>query len=66
MTTVHIVERKMTKEEKTIMDVLLKTYCEEELDQWELWKTDTKFGKVYITITREPMPDTQDYQYVEI
>ncbi len=31
---------------------LLKWYCEKELDQWERWKINTKYGYVFITVDR--------------
>lgn len=45
---------------------LLKWFCSKELDQWELWRVDTKHGKVYITISRMPEPNTKDEAYDKI
>jgi len=33
---------------------LLKWYCSKEMDQWEMWKFNTKYGKVFVQISREP------------
>jgi len=32
---------------------LLKRYVTHELDQWERWKINTKYGDCFIQITRE-------------
>jgi hypothetical protein len=34
---------------------LLKWFCDCELDQWEMWKFDSKHGKVYVYIGRGPL-----------
>lgn len=44
---------------------LLRWYAEEELDQWDMWRTKTKYGPVYIQITREPTPGTNPNHYEE-
>ncbi|MDD7984262.1 hypothetical protein PQO01_04790 [Lentisphaera marina] len=31
---------------------LMKEYSETEMDQWDQWKFDTKFGEVYIDFSR--------------
>ncbi len=31
----------------------LKVFCEKELDQWERWKIKTKYGDVFVSISRE-------------
>lgn len=31
---------------------LLRWFCAEELDQWERWQIRTKYGKVFIEISR--------------
>jgi len=33
---------------------LLRWYVTKELDQWDMWKIKTKYGDVFIEITREP------------
>lgn len=38
---------------------LLKWYCSNRLDQWDKWKYDSKFGVVYIDISR--VPDGHEY-----
>lgn len=42
---------------------LLKWFCAKELDQWEMWKLDTKHGRVYVTIARAPLFSTADKHY---
>jgi hypothetical protein len=40
---------------------LLHRFCEEELDQWELWALETKYGDVFINISRYPsQPGTEE------
>ena len=46
------------------MRELLKRYGETELDQWEMWRTDTSWGPVYVTIDRAPAPDVDPELYV--
>ena len=41
---------------------LLKEFCVIELDQWVRWKLETKFGPVYISISRE----SDGYSYEEL
>lgn len=43
---------------KNILPVL-KDYFETELDQWEMFKMETKFGLVYTTFARTPL-DSKD------
>lgn len=38
-----------------ILKYLLKKFCEKDLDQWERWKVNTKYGPVYIEVTRNPV-----------
>ena len=40
---------------------LIKEYTEEEMDQWNLWKFDTKFGKAYISFDRKPCNSDETY-----
>ena len=44
---------------------LLKWYCNEELDQWDLFKMRTKFSRVFITISRTP-GDVSEDQFEEL
>lgn len=43
---------------------LLRRFCERDLDQWEMLKTKTRYGVVYITIGRQP--EIPDEEYKEI
>lgn len=36
-----------------IFKILLIRYCSHELDQWNRWVVDTKYGEVYINISRQ-------------
>jgi len=38
---------------------LLRWFCTRRLDQWERWKIPTKYGPVYVSISREG--DGYDY-----
>lgn len=44
---------------------LLHWYSTRELDQWDMWKMDTEYGMVYITISRSPEPGS-DIHYEKI
>jgi len=41
---------------------LLRWFCERRLDQWERWKLNTKYGPVYIDISRK----SDGYDYVKL
>jgi len=41
---------------------LLKWFCTQRLDQWERWKIKTKYGNVFIDISRKD----DGYNYEEI
>lgn len=43
----------MTDDEWVTFKKLLCKYCEEDLDQWSSWKVSTKYGNVFIDITRK-------------
>ncbi len=45
---------KLNDSEYIQMLQLLHRYSETELDQWDLWKFDSKFGNIYITVSRAP------------
>ncbi len=42
--------KKLSEQEFEIMVRLLKRYASTELDQFSLWKTNTEFGDVFISI----------------
>jgi hypothetical protein len=44
----------MTPEEFHQMRALIKRFAETEMDQWAAWRTETRNGTVYISITRIP------------
>jgi len=43
---------KMTDEEVREMFRLIKRYATLEMDQWDMFKFDSKYGQVYVNITR--------------
>ena len=57
--------KKLTDEELDTMFQLVKRYTTTEMDQWDLWKFDTTFGKVYFSLTRE-VPDSEKEAYTDI
>ncbi len=57
---------KLSNAEFAQMLNLIKRYVNTEMDQWELWKFDTSFSKIYINISMEPShPGTED-SYTDI
>lgn len=48
-----------------LLKKLLSWYGEKELDQFDLFKMDSSYGKVYITISRSPLSGS-DKNYVEL
>ena len=52
---------KLSNAEFVQMLKMIKRYVNTEMDQWELWKFDTSFSKIYINISMEPShPGTED------
>lgn len=58
-------KRKMTSAEIDQMFQLVKQYAENELDQFDLWKFNSNFGKVYIEISRG-VPKSEENEYIDI
>lgn len=58
-------EKKLSDDEMNQMFKLIKRYTEIEMDQWDLWKFDTKFGKVFMSITRS-VPKSEEDAYFDI
>ena len=56
---------KLTEDEMNQMFQLVKRYTETEMDQWDLWKFDTKYEKVYMSLTRE-VPSAEEEAYVDV
>jgi len=48
----------MSRFEFWLFKKLLIKFCK-QLDQWELWKVNTRYGKVYIEISRAPHPGSE-------
>ena len=44
----------LSEDEHEQLRHLLRRFCAWDLDQWEMWRTGTPYGPVYITITRRP------------
>ncbi|MFD2120427.1 hypothetical protein ACFSNO_13585 [Streptomyces cirratus] len=38
------------------MNALLRRFCTHELDQWENIQTETPYGPVYVTFSRQRLP----------
>lgn len=45
---------------------LLRHYSENELDQFSLWRLNTTYGEVYITISRKPITGTSPGAYDDL
>ena len=54
---------RLTDEDFKLMCDLLKKFGEVELDQWVAWRTETRWGTVYITISRAAEPGASDDAY---
>ena len=54
-------EQKLTEEELKQMFSLLKRFSETQMDQWELYKFETKYGPVYVDILREILSSEDAY-----
>ena len=55
----------MTSAEMDKMFQLIKLYTETEMDQWDKWKFNDNFGKVYISFTRG-VPNSEKDAYTDI
>jgi hypothetical protein len=45
---------------------LLRRYCAFELDQWDLWKTQTSYGTAFIDVMRVPRERSSPDAYVSL
>jgi hypothetical protein len=52
----------ISKLEFKIFIFFLKRFSEKDLDQWERWELKTKYGEIYVTISR----GDDGYEYVKI
>ena len=52
---------KLTDQELRAMFTLLHRYVITEMDQWELWKFDTIYGKIYIDVSMEQSGSEEAY-----
>lgn len=59
-------EEKMSREEFVQMLTLLKRYAIIEMDQWELWKFDTTFSKIYVNISMIPSHEGTEDAYTDL
>jgi hypothetical protein len=53
----------MSTEEFDLMRALIKKYAETTLDQWDAWRTETKHGPIYISISMKPEPGASPDAY---
>lgn len=51
----------LKKIEFYLLKKLLTRYSKNHLDQWELWKIPTKYGMVFIDITRQEPKNKEAY-----
>lgn len=59
-------EDKMSKEEFVQMLKLMKRYAETEMDQFELWKFDIDFAKIFVTISMVPQHEGTEGAYTDL
>ena len=59
-------EEKMSNEEFLQMLSPLKRYACTEMDQWDLWKFDTSFSKIYINISMIPSHEGTEDAYTDL
>jgi hypothetical protein len=59
-------EEKLTKGEFDQLRSLLRRYCAFELDQWDLWKTETPYGTAFIDVMRVPREAMSPELYVSL
>lgn len=57
-------QQKLTDQEFRTMFTLLHRYVRTEMDQWELWKFDTTYGKIYIEVSMES--SGADEAYIDV
>ena len=55
---------KLSAEEFKAMVQMIGRYVESEMDQWELWKFHSSFGRVYVNISMKP--DASEDAYVDL
>ncbi|MBU1054123.1 MAG: hypothetical protein KKC46_09875 [Proteobacteria bacterium] len=57
-----MIQQKLSDNDYKTLFSLLKRFAETELDQWERWKFNTKYGYVFVEITRkeDEYPDLWD------
>ena len=56
-----IAPKELDKAEFKQMCELIRRYSEYNMDQWELWKFNTKYSEVFVSIGRQPScPGTAD------
>jgi hypothetical protein len=60
------VSQKLSKVEFENMLTLLKRHVETDMDQWALWKFNTKYGSAYIDISFFPSTSVTEGQYVDL
>ena len=53
--------KKLSDKELRQMVILLKRYASMDMDQFDLWKFDTDFGKVFVEISMKPSGPEESY-----
>ncbi len=53
--------QKLSESEFSEMLRLIHRFSVSEMDQWEQWKFDSEFGKVFVSITRQPSGPEEAY-----
>ncbi|WP_345678989.1 hypothetical protein [Yinghuangia aomiensis] len=57
---------RLSDQELVQLVLLLRRFCDTDLDQWALWKLGTRYDQVFMAIGRRPFPDTPDEMYTDI
>jgi hypothetical protein len=57
----NAVTTRLTDEEFWLLLTMLRRYADTEMDQWDCWQLDSRYGKVYVRITRQ-LPEGESAQ----
>jgi hypothetical protein len=60
------VPQQLSDEEFKQFRGLLRRYCAWNLDQWDTWRTHTRYGPVYISISRKPLDGARPDSYESV
>ena len=53
--------KKLTNDEYATLFRLLKRHAETEMDQFDLWKLESRYGDVFISVSREAFGSPESY-----